>query len=89
MSEKIYCGKGKASKYGIKLSINLTDLPREHMNEFNGKMYINIEVTEMREPDKYGKTHTVTVDTWKPDNTKRPADDRLPEGGKDGDQLPF
>jgi hypothetical protein len=49
------------------VSLCLSDLPKEHINEFNGKKYIRLEVTERREPDKFGKTHTVTVDTWKPE----------------------
>ena len=44
MSEtKIYVGRGKAGKYGTKISVCLTDLPKEHINEFNGKKYINLE----------------------------------------------
>ena len=44
MSEpKIYVGKGKAGKYGTKISVCLTDLPKERINEFNGKKYINLE----------------------------------------------
>ncbi len=84
MSEpKIYIGKGKASKFGIKLSICLSDIPKEHVNEYQGKKYLNVEVTEMKQPDKFGKTHTVTVDTWKPepkepDNSLEPAGDDLP-----------
>ena len=68
MSEpKIYVGKGKAGKYGVKISVCLSDLPKEHINEYKGKKYINLEITEMKRPDDYGKTHTVTVDTWKPE----------------------
>lgn len=68
MSEpKIYVGKGKAGKYGTKISICLTDLPKEHINEYQGKKYINLEINEMKQPDKFGKTHTITVDTWKPE----------------------
>ncbi len=86
MSEpKIYVGKGKAGKYGTKISICLTDLPKEHINEYKGKKYINLEINEMKQPDKFGKTHTITVDTWKPepksdapDNSVAPPVDDLP-----------
>ena len=33
----------------------------------NGKRYVNLKITEMRQPDDRGNTHTVLVDTWKPD----------------------
>jgi hypothetical protein len=87
MSEpKIYVGKGKAGKYGTKISVCLTDLPKEHINDFNGKKYINLEITEMKTPDKFGKTHTVTVDTWKPDTKASEPDNSLNPAG---DDLPF
>jgi hypothetical protein len=72
---KIYVGKGKKSNYGIKVSICLSDLPAEHITTANnGKKYINLEVSEMKQPDQWGKTHTVTVDTWKPTGaTTQPA----------------
>jgi hypothetical protein len=45
MSEpKIYVGKGKAGKYGTKISVCQTDLPKEHINDFNGKKYINLKL---------------------------------------------
>ena len=32
----------------------------------NGKVYLNLQITEKREPDQKGNTHTISVDTWKP-----------------------
>ena len=40
----------------------------------------------MRTPDKFGKTHTVTVDTWKPDTKANEPDNSLDPAG---DDLPF
>jgi hypothetical protein len=87
MSETIYVGKGKASKYGVRFSICVDDLPMEHMTKAaNGKRYINLEIKEMKQPDKWGKTHTVTVDTWKPETQmEAPAADQP----KQTDDLPF
>lgn len=79
--DTIYVGKGKASKFGTRFSICIDDLPPEHITTAqNGKKYINLEIKEMKQPDKWGKTHTVTVDTWKPepkqDDRERDTDDR-------------
>ena len=44
--EKIYVGNGVSKFDGnmISCSICLTDLPQEHMFEYNGKRYIKINV---------------------------------------------
>ena len=67
--DKIYCGSGVSKFDGdmVQASICLTDLPKEHMFEYNGKKYIKIKVCKKREVDQHGKTHYVEVDTWKPD----------------------
>ncbi len=67
---RIYCGSGKkADKFDIiNVSVCLSDLPKEFITEGkNGKKYIKLKVVGKREPDQYGKTHSVEVDTWKPD----------------------
>jgi hypothetical protein len=73
MSDKIYCGSGKRiGTYGtVSISICLDDIPAEYKTKSkNGKVYVNLNVNEKREADQYGKTHSVTVDTWKPDAPK-------------------
>ena len=77
MSDKIYCGRGKRfGKYNtISISICLDDIPEEYkeISTTNGKKYVRLNVGEKREPDTYGYTHTVSVDTWKTDKDKAPA----------------
>ena len=73
--EKIYCGKAveRTNQWGQYFSVNLclTDIPEEHVRTLdNGKRYVNLKITEMRQPDDRGNTHTVLVDTWKPDGQK-------------------
>lgn len=82
--DKIYVGNGKENEqYGfVNFSVCLTDLPQEHVTEFKGKKYINLTVSKKRETDQYGKTHTVTVNTWKPEGQAQSS-------GKDEDLLPF
>ena len=68
-NEKIYCGSGTEKFDGnlIEITINLSDLPRKHMFEYNEKKYIKLKVQKKREADKFGKTHSVEVNTWKPE----------------------
>jgi hypothetical protein len=71
MSNKIFCGRGKRfGQYNaISLSICLDDIPNEYITTGkNGKRYIKLNVNEKREADEWGNTHSVEVDTWKPDN---------------------
>jgi hypothetical protein len=71
--EKIYCGKAveRTNQWGQFFSVNLclTDIPEEHVTTLqDGRKFVNLKVTEMRQPDDRGNTHTVLVDTWKKDN---------------------
>lgn len=44
----------------INISICLTDIPKEKIQTAkNGKKYLNLVVSEKKEIDQYGKTHTV------------------------------
>ena len=95
MSDKIYCGSGKRiGTYGtVSISICLDDIPAEYKTKSkNGKVYVNLNVNEKREADQYGKTHSVTVDTWKPDAPKsapaKPTNVR-PQFEDDDDSMPF
>lgn len=46
----------------ISISICLSDIPKDRIKAAdNGKKYINLAVTRMKEPDKYEQTHTVFV----------------------------
>ena len=64
--EKIYCGKGKKSQYGIKINLCLSKIPDEFVTEYNGQKYIRLDLSELRQVDDRGNTHTVKIDTWKP-----------------------
>jgi len=82
--EKIYVGNGVSKFDGqmVSMSVCLSDLPKEHMFEYNGKRYIKLNVSAKRDgADEYGKTHYVTVDTFKPEAKKEPAKEKA--------ELPF
>lgn len=54
-----------ANLYG---SICLSDIPKELITESrNGKKYLNIEVTALRQPSQYGATHAVKMSVKKAD----------------------
>lgn len=46
----------------IKISICLSDLPKDKITTaVNGKKYVDLIVSERREPSKYGDTHTIYI----------------------------
>ena len=72
---KIYCGKGKEinGKYGAfyKISICVDEIPAEHIFKAkNGKRYATLNMSMMKQEDDRGNTHTIVVDTWKPDESR-------------------
>tara|TARA_R110001583_G_scaffold21580_2_gene82007 strand:- start:415 stop:675 length:261 start_codon:yes stop_codon:yes gene_type:complete len=81
-TEKIFVGSGKEKFDGnmVETSLCLTDIPKEHVFEFEGKKYIKLNVVKKREADQYGKSHYIEVNTWKPEEKKAVSqqDDDLP-----------
>ncbi len=46
----------------ISISICLSDIPKDRIKAANnGKKYINLAVSKMKEPDQYEQTHTVFI----------------------------
>lgn len=70
--EKIYIGSGIEKFDGnlIEGSVCLSDIPKEHISEYKGKKYLRIKVQKKKEQDQYGKTHSIMVDTFKPNKDK-------------------
>jgi hypothetical protein len=65
--KKIFVGNGKRKFENLRaVSICITDLPKEHIFEYNGKQYIKLNVHDKKEADQYGKDVNVSIDTWKP-----------------------
>ena len=84
--KKIYVGSGKetSNKDIINFSICLSDLPQEFFNEYKGKKYINLTMKKKREADQFGKTHSISINTWKPEKKQDPEQEF-----EDTDDLPF
>jgi len=78
MSEKVYVPKSSAKEvsgqYGkfIKLSFKADDLRAFLDQHTNEKGYLNLTISQRKEDGKFGDTHSVCLDTWKP--TGRQAD---------------
>ena len=79
----IYIGNGKKMKDNwMKSSLCLTDIPQEHIFEYNGKKYIKVNINLKDEADQWGKDVSITVDTFKPEK-KAETTEETP------DSLPF
>ena len=84
MAEKeapIYVGNGKRREFTtddgstiitVGLSLCLSDIPKEFIqkSDKNGKSYVNLDLNKRREVSEYGHTHSLKVNTWKPDKEK-------------------
>ena len=90
--EVIYAGSGKtvSGQYGefFKVTVCLSDLPKEHVFEYNGKKYVKLDISKKKETDQYGKNVKVQVDTWKPE-TKTASFEPAPAKAETQDDLPF
>jgi len=67
---------GKKSKFGINLSGKADKVIEEIKKHTNEKGYFNFELLERKEVGKYGETHYVKVNDWKP--TPKTEDDGVP-----------
>lgn len=84
---RLYCGRGKQSKFGINLDICIDDIPAEHTTlGKNGKRYVKLKVNSSREPDDRGNTHYIEVDTWKPDPNYRNGGQSAPRPSQSAPQ---
>lgn len=87
MSEKKnYVGNGKArtNNYGTMFNISLKKEAIEKLLNSQEGNYIKITMSELREQGKYGETHTVYENTYKPQAKATNANEDIVEDG-----LPF
>lgn len=77
MSEKIYVGSGKErqTQYGAELDLQLEiDDLAKYVTDYGyvnkaGKHVVRLKVGKRREVGKFGETHTLEINTWKPDTS--------------------
>jgi hypothetical protein len=88
--DKIFVGsgKGKFENNLVEITVCLTDLPKEFIFEYKDKKYIKLKVQKKKETDKFGKTHSVEVDTFKPNQEPKKAEQNEYFNDEPGD-LPF
>jgi hypothetical protein len=63
VKETVFPDGGKLLKIGFHAE-TLAEFVKNHANE---KGYVNFVITRRREVGQFGETHSVTLDTWKPD----------------------
>lgn len=87
MTEKVYCGNGKAIKtqYGEMMKLSFTTEDVEKMKESLKNGWVNCVVKERREPSKKGMTHYLEIDTWEPEN----KNDEMADKADLEDIMPF
>jgi hypothetical protein len=52
------------------------DKTSEHwQTDEKGRKYLPFSIWQNREPDQYGNTHAMILDTWKPDPSKKNTSD--------------
>jgi hypothetical protein len=68
---KKYIGKGKQVENMeiVEVSLNMAEL-YDHTFEYEGETYVRFNVAKLKEPDQYGKTHTVYVSVKEPESEK-------------------
>ena len=78
MSDKIFVGSATKKEFpngGHVITVHLEcDDLEKYFNEFGyinkrGKHVVKLKISQRREVGKFGDTHTVEIDTWKPDST--------------------
>ena len=94
--EKIWCGKAKENFENgniIRVNLCLSDIPAEYISTGkNGKKYVKINVQRMKNVDDYSNTHSLSVDTWKPNSNNQNSNDCKPfDVGREisEEDLPF
>ena len=84
MSDKIYLGSAKKKgKNWYNGTINM-DKIEPHIKEFKGHRIVKVDINIFEEPDQYGKSLKITLDTWKPEEQKQTPPDPeyyTPAGG--------
>ena len=61
---KNYIGKGTQHETLnlVKVNLKVEELLK-YQYEYEGEMYLSFELAKMQQPDKFGRTHTVYVNT--------------------------
>jgi hypothetical protein len=74
-AKTIYVANFKSfGNYGsIKGRIYMPKTDGHWQTDEKGVQYLPVIINANKEPDRYGNTHSMVIDTWKPDATKAPV----------------
>ena len=66
---KKYIGKGKQVENMdiVEVSLKLEEL-HDHTFKYEGETFVKFNIAKLKEPDQYGKTHTVYLSVKEPDS---------------------
>lgn len=82
-----FVGNGvQSGDYYINLSLKKSQL-EPHFFEYNGEQYVRLTVGKNKEVTQYGKTHSVWINDYQPDNNK--SNEPKKASVNAGDGLPF
>lgn len=80
---KNYIGKGKAHKSLdiVTVTVEISELEK-FQHEYKGTNYVTFEVAKLKNPDKFGRTHTVYVNNLvkKDDEPEQEQPEEKPKG---------
>jgi hypothetical protein len=73
----------------LKLSANVDRLIAFLTEHKNDRGWVNMNCTARKETGKHGETHTVCLDTWKPEPKQPAFKTAEPTGENSDDDVPF
>ena len=79
----------------LKLGLKADEVCAQLQSMKNDKGYVNLGISARKEVGKYGDTHCVWLDTWKPEpkadvpRSSNPASKYAPDNAPEDSQLPF
>ncbi len=72
MNEKKYVGNGKkVGNYDLVNFTLIADKCKDSWIDYNGKKILKLTMGRKKEVDQYGKTHTIWVDEYVPNNARQ------------------
>jgi hypothetical protein len=95
MSDKIYLNgifiKEVENKFGkqIRVSINVNQFVEELRKHANLKGYVNIDINQRKEADKFGNTHYAKLNTYEPKSETKEEPKQEYKQSQNNDGLPF
>ncbi len=86
--EKKYVGRGKKAGNFDLVNFSISESKvKDSWFEYNGERYLKMTIGALKNPDNYGKTHSVWIDEYKPNNEQTSKPKKQAEDLKS--DLPF